>query len=212
MMTSIFIALVGPASTVAASNETTSGTISGVEYWQGTHELTGDVVISSGAKLIIEPSTNVIFPNGTHLDARGSICIGLSSCGASSNANSAQRITFSWEEPENESAEGECNGISQGQYEITITDPSCYEGLIVRDSIDLSQSGLRFLTIDGAWGIPHFVDNQNGFKYAALVLDGASPVLTEIDFQDIASSSVLTTGLAQPQFVGGEYILSLIHI
>jgi len=207
MMTSIFIALVGPASTVAASNETTSGTISGVEYWQGTHELTGDVVISSGAKLIIEPSTNVIFPNGTHLDARGSICIGLSSCGASSNANSAQRITFSWEEPENESAEGECNGISQGQYEITITDPSCYEGLIVRDSIDLSQSGLRFLTIDGAWGIPHFVDNQNGFKYAALVLDGASPVLTEIDFQDIASSSVLTTGLAQPQFVGGEYIV-----
>ena len=207
MMTSIFIALVGPASTVAASNETTSGTISGVEYWQGTHELTGDVVISSGAKLIIEPSTNVIFPNGTHLDARGSICIGLSSCGASSNANSAQRITFSWEEPENESAEGECNGISQGQYEITITDPSCYEGVIVRDSIDLSQSGLRFLTIDGAWGIPHFVDNQNGFKYAALVLDGASPVLTEIDFQDIASSSVLTTGLAQPQFVGGEYIV-----
>ena len=91
--------------------------------------------------------------------------------GASSNANSAQRITFSWEEPENESAEGECNGISQGQYEITI-DPSGYEGLIVRDSIDLSQSGLRFLTIDGAWGIPHFVDNQNGFKYAALVLDG----------------------------------------
>ena len=66
---------------------------------------------------------------------------------------------------------------------------------------------MRFLTIDGAWGIPHFVDNQNGFKYAALVLDGASPVLTEIDFQDIASSSVLTTGLAQPQFVGGEYIV-----
>ena len=66
---------------------------------------------------------------------------------------------------------------------------------------------MRFLTIDGAWGIPHFVDNQNGFKYAALVLDGASPILTEIDFQDIASSSVLTTGLAQPQFVGGEYIV-----
>tara|TARA_B100000575_G_scaffold1544_1_gene1165 strand:+ start:3775 stop:7965 length:4191 start_codon:yes stop_codon:yes gene_type:complete len=207
MLTSIFIALVGPAPTVAASNETTSGTITGTEYWQGTHELTGDVVVSSGAKLIIEPSTNVVFPNGTHLDARGSICVGLSSCGASGNANSAQRITFSWNEPENESAEGECNGISQGQYEITITDPSCYEGIIIRDSIDLSQSGLRFLTIDGAWGIPHFVDNQNGFKYAALVLDGASPILTELDFQDIASSSVLTTGLAQPQFVGGEYIV-----
>lgn len=205
LLTSVFIALVGPASPVAASNETTSGTITGTEYWQGNHVLTGDVVISSGAKLVIEPSTNVIFPNGTHLDARGSLCIGMSSCGASGNANSAQKITFSWEEPENSSAEGECNGISQGQFEITITDPSCYEGLIIRDSIDLSQSGIRHTTLDGAWGIPHFVDNQNGFKYAALVLDGASPTLTEMEFIDIASSSVLTTGLAQPEFIGGQY-------
>ena len=205
MLTSVFIALVGPASTVAASNETTSGTITGTEYWQGNHVLTGDVVISSGAKLVIQPNTNVIFPNGTHLDARGSLCIGLSSCGASGNANSATRVTFSWEEPENSSAEGECNGISQGQFEITITDPSCYEGLIIRDSIDLSQSGIRHTTLDGAWGIPHFVDNQNGFKYAALVLDGASPTLTEMEFIDIASSSVLTTGLAQPEFIGGQY-------
>ena len=205
MLTSVFIALVGPASTVAASNETTSGTITGTEYWQGNHVLTGDVVISSGAKLVIQPNTNVIFPNGTHLDARGSLCIGLSSCGASGNANSATKVTFSWEEPENSSAEGECNGISQGQFEITITDPSCYEGLIIRDSIDLSQSGIRHTTLDGAWGIPHFVDNQNGFKYAALVLDGASPTLTEMEFIDIASSSVLTTGLAQPEFIGGQY-------
>ena len=207
MLTSIFVALVGPASPVAASNETTSGTITGTEYWQGNHVLTGDVVISSGAKLVIQPSTNVVFPNGTHLDARGSICMGVSSCGASGDANSAQRITFSWEEPENSSAQGECDGISQGQFEISITDPSCYEGLIIRDSIDLSQSGIRFTTIEGAWGIPHFVDNQNGFKYAALVLDGASPTLTEMEFVDINSSSVLTTGLAQPQFIGGQYIV-----
>ena len=205
MLTSVFIALVGPASTVAASNETTSGTITGTEYWQVNHVLTGDFVISSGAKLVIQPNTNVIFPNGTHLDARGSRCIGLSSCGASGNANSATKVTFSWEEPEYSSAEGECNGISQGQFEITITDPSCYEGLIIRDSIDLSQSGIRHTTLDGAWGIPHFVDNQNGFKYAALVLDGASPTLTEMEFIDIASSSVLTTGLAQPEFIGGQY-------
>ena len=207
MLTSIFVALVGPASPVAASNETTSGTITGTEYWQGNHVLTGDVVISSGAKLVIQPSTNVVFPNGTHLDARGSICMGVSSCGASGDANSAQRITFSWEEPENSSAQGECDGISQGQFEISITDPSCYEGLIIRDSIDLSQSGIRFTTIEGAWGIPHFVDNQNGFKYAALVLDGASPTLTEMEFVDINSSSVLTTGLAQPEFIGGQYIV-----
>ena len=54
-------------------------------------------------------------------------------------------------------------------------------------------------------GDSHFVDNQNGFKYAALVLD-ASPVLTEIDFRTSLRANVLTTGLAQPQFVG-EYIV-----
>lgn len=62
MLTSLFVALVGPAAPVSANNETTSGTISGTETWWGNHDLTGDVVIASGAKLIIQPGTNVNFP------------------------------------------------------------------------------------------------------------------------------------------------------
>ena len=154
MLTSVFVSLVGPATPVVAANDTTSGTISGTEVWQGSHDLTGDVVVSSGAKLIIQPGTTVTFPNGTHLDARGSICIGASSCGASGNANTAQKITFRWTEPSNSSARGECYGMSNGNEEIFIEDPSCFEGVLIRDSIDLSQTAIRYLTIDGAWGIP----------------------------------------------------------
>ena len=73
MLSSVLIALVGPASPVLANNETTSGTIT-TETWSGNHQLTGDVTIASGAKLIIEPGTTVIFPNGTYLDVRGNLC------------------------------------------------------------------------------------------------------------------------------------------
>ena len=207
MLTSVFVALVGPATPVVAANDTTSGTISGTEVWQGSHDLTGDVVVSSGAKLIIQPGTTVTFPNGTHLDARGSICIGASSCGASGNANTAQKITFRWTEPSNSSARGECYGMSNGNEEIFIEDPSCFEGVLIRDSIDLSQTAIRYLTIDGAWGIPYYIDTLNEFRYGALVLDGASPTLREMEFTDVNTSSVLTTNLAQPRFIGGEYVV-----
>ena len=63
MLTSTMLALAGPASIVSANNETTSGTITGLERWSGTHQLTGDVTIAAGAKLIIDPGTDVLFPN-----------------------------------------------------------------------------------------------------------------------------------------------------
>ena len=57
MLTSTMLAMVGPALPVSADNETTSGTITGIERWSGTHQLTGDVTIAAGAKLIIDPGT-----------------------------------------------------------------------------------------------------------------------------------------------------------
>ena len=45
MLSSVLIALVGPASPVMANNETTSGTITTSETWSGTHQLTGDITI-----------------------------------------------------------------------------------------------------------------------------------------------------------------------
>jgi len=205
MLTSLFVALVGPAAPVSANNETTSGVISGTETWSGTHTLSGDVVIASGSKLIIQPGTTVIFPNGTHLDVRGNLCAGVSNCGASGNSNTAQRITFRWTDPANSSATGECYGMSYGNQQIWVKDPSCYEGVLIRNTIDLSQTGLRHIVIDGAWGIPYYIPTVSQWRYGALVIDGASPVLTEIEFTDINTSSLLTTNLAQPRLLGGEY-------
>ena len=53
MLSSLFVALVGPAAPVSANNETTAGTVSGTETWSGVHSLSGDIVIASGAKLIL---------------------------------------------------------------------------------------------------------------------------------------------------------------
>ena len=204
---SILLSLALPAGTVSASNETTTGTITGTETWAGVHTLTGDVTIAPGAKLIINPGATIEFPNGTHLDVRGSLCAGVSSCGASSNAGPAMRITLRWSEPLNSSAIGECYGMSSGNQEIWIDDPSCSEGVLMRSSIDLSETGLRYVTFDSAWGIPQYVSAVGEFRYGALVLDGASPTLTELSFNQINTSSVLTTNLAQPTFNGGEFVV-----
>ncbi len=204
---SILLSLALPAGTVSASNETTTGTITGTETWAGVHTLTGDVTIAPGAKLIINPGATIEFPNGTHLDVRGSLCAGVSSCGASANAGPAMRITLKWSEPANSSATGECYGMSSGNQEIWIDDPSCSEGVLMRSSIDLSETGLRYVTFDNAWGIPQYITAVGEFRYGALVLDGASPTLTELSFNQINTSSVLTTNLAQPTFNGGEFVV-----
>ena len=205
MFSSVLISLVSPASIVSASNETSSGTITGTEIWSGVHQLSGDVTIASGAQLIINPGTSISASNGTHIDVRGSICIGEVSCGASSNANPNQKIRFQWSDPLNSSATGKCVGLSQNNQEITVTDPSCYEGILIRSSIDLSLTGVRYLVMDGAYGIPHFINSVNEWRYGALVIDGASPILRNLDFSDINTSSVLTTSLAQPTFIDSSF-------
>ena len=121
--------------------------------------LTGDVTIAPGAKLIINPGATIEFPNGTHLDVRGSLCAGVASCGASSNAGPAMRINLRWSEPVNASATGECYGMSYGNQEIWIEDPSCSEGILMRSSIDLAETGLRYVTFDSAWGF-HNISRQ----------------------------------------------------
>ena len=206
MLSSVLIALVGPAAPVMANNETTSGTIITSETWSGTHQLTGDVTIASGAKLIIQPGTTVIFPNGTYLDVRGNICAGVSSCGANGDASLANKITLRWTEPSNSSAIGECKGMKQGTQEIQVEDASCFEGMLIRSSIDLSETGFRHITFEDAWGIPYYIDSINRWRYGAMVIDGASPTLTQMRFTNVNTSSVLTTNLAQPIFEGGTYV------
>jgi len=206
MLTSVLVGLAGPATSVSASNETTSGTITGIETWSGQHSLTGDVSIAPGAKLIIEPGTIVTFPNGSMLDVRGNLCAGQLSCGASSNAGPSSKITMTWSAPTNNSSRGECYGLGSGSSQIWIEDPSCGEGVILRDSMDLSQSGIRHIHFQGAWGIPFYIQLEYEYRYGALILDGASPTLRSMTFEDINTTSVLATNLAQPRFIGGEYV------
>ena len=51
-MVSIMVGLVS-LPTAMAVNETTQGTVTGVETWTGTMNLQGDVEVAEGAKLII---------------------------------------------------------------------------------------------------------------------------------------------------------------
>ncbi|MGY8715423.1 MAG: hypothetical protein ACKVI6_03185 [Candidatus Poseidoniales archaeon] len=205
MFSSILVSLIGPASIVSANNETESGTITGTEIWSGVHQLTGDVTIATGAQLIINPGTIINIPNGTHIDVRGSICAGEYFCGASSNANPSQKIKFQWSDPLVSNATGSCAGLTTNNQEISVTDPSCYEGILIRSSIDLSLTGMRHVVIEGAYGIPHFINSVNEWRYGALVIDGASPTLRNLDFSDINTSSIVTTNLAQPILIDGSF-------
>ena len=137
LILSTMAALVAPASTVSAQNTTSSGYIDSIETWSGTHTVSGDIIISPGAKLIIEPSTQITFSNGTSLEARGNLCVGAASCGASQDATSSSRITMTWLEPSNASAKGDCRGMTFGTSTLSIDDPSCGEGIIIRSTIDL---------------------------------------------------------------------------
>ncbi|HII90108.1 MAG TPA: hypothetical protein HA247_03740, partial [Candidatus Thalassarchaeaceae archaeon] len=79
----------------------------------------------------------------------------------------------------------------------------------MRSSIDLAETGLRYVNFDSAWGIPQYITAVGEFRYGALVLDGASPTLTELSFNQINTSSVLTTNLAQPSFNGGDFAVGI---
>ena len=200
--------LVLPASLVSAAvNETSEGIITGTETWSGTHSVSDDITIATGAKLIIQPGSSIEFSNGSKLVVRGSLCAGESTCGSSSDATSASIIQLSWSLPADPSATGDCYGISEGSQEITVDDPSCGEGVVMMSTVDLSQTAMRYVDLDGPWGVPHYISAVNEFRYAALVLDGASPTLTELRFSEVNTSSVLTTDLAQPTFDGGTFVV-----
>ncbi|MEK9739051.1 MAG: hypothetical protein VW438_04895, partial [Euryarchaeota archaeon] len=59
---------------------------------------------------------------------------------------------------------------------------------------------------EGAWGVPFYVQLEYEYRYGALILDGASPTLRDMRFQDINTTSVLAANLAQPNFIGGQYV------
>ncbi len=204
---STMTALVSMTPSVVATNHTTSGVITGTETWQGAHSLTGDVEIAPGAKLIIQPGTTITIPNGSYIHVKGNMCAGDSSCGALGMGSNASRITFSWTQPANDSQTGRCYKLinpANGQ-PLWNPDASCYEGILIRDTIDIAETKLNHVTIQNAYGMPRYVADVSQIRFGALVLDGASPTITELGTQDINTSSVLLLDLASPTFNGGTF-------
>ncbi len=208
MLTSVMVGLVGimPTAT-AATNETSSGAIvgnaQGIEVWSGSHTVTGDVIIPTGKKLIIQPGTTVTMANGTLIDVRGGFCAGDASCGASGTASNSSRITFNWQNPANESAIGSCIGLFSNN--VNNPDASCNEGILLRSTVDIAATILNHVSINGAYGMPRWVSEISEVRYGALVAQGASPTMSALKFTNINTTSLLILDLARPDIVGGEF-------
>ena len=203
MLTSVMIGLVGLMPTAIAANETSNGTITGTEVWSGSHTLTGDVIVATGANLIVQPGTTVTIPNGTMIDVRGGLCAGDVACGANGMASNSSRITFNWQEPSNASAIGSCYGIYNNNHYNP--DPSCNEGILLRSTVDIGATKLNHVSITNAYGLPRWVSAVSDVKYGALVAEGASPTFTGLKFEGINTTSLLILDLARPNIVGGEF-------
>ena len=204
---STLTALVTLTPEASASNETTSGVITGTETWQGSHTLTGDVEIAPGAKLIIQPGTTVTFLNGTYLHVKGNLCAGDTACGSSGMASNSSRVTFRWGTPANDSQNGRCYHMPNPASGLPLWNPdaSCFEGILVRDTVDIAQTKFNHVTIENAYGMPRYVADLSEIRWGALILDGASLTLTQTVFNNINTSSVLVLDLASPTFNGGSF-------
>jgi len=203
MLTSVMVGLVGLMPTALAANETSNGTITGTEVWSGSHTLTGDVIVATGANLIVQPGTTVTIPNGTIIDVRGGLCAGDVACGANGMASNSSRITFNWQEPTNASAIGACYGIFSGNHYNR--DPSCNEGILLRSTVDIGATKLNHVSITNAYGMPRWVSEISEVRYGALVAEGSSPTMTGLKFTGINTTSLLILDLARPDIVGGEF-------
>ena len=207
LMTVLFLAsslavLTGPVPIAAGA--TSSGTISSDEVWSGGHSVTGDLIVGPGVKLTIQPGTTVTFANGTSLVIYGDLCAGDVACGASSTASNSSRINLQWSNPSNASARGECYGLYANFWN---RDPSCNEGVYLSSSIDIGKTKLNHVTFTNTYGMPIYVPAIQKFRYGALVLDGASPVLTGLKFTGVNTSSLLALDLATPDIQGGEFVV-----
>ncbi|MDP6899241.1 MAG: Ig-like domain-containing protein [Candidatus Thalassarchaeaceae archaeon] len=204
MLTSVMVGLIGMMPMATAANDTSTGTISGTEVWSGSHTLTGDVIIAAGAKLIVQPGTTVTIPNGTIIDVRGALCAADVACGANGMGSAANQVTFTWQDPVDSQAYGSCYGIYDNNH--WNRDPSCNEGILFRNTVDIGYTKLNNVKITNAYGIPRWVTDISEVKYGAIVLDGASPVMTDMEFEGVNTSSLLVLDLASPTILGGEFV------
>jgi len=127
------------------------------------------------------------------LDVKGNLCAADTSCGANGMGSNSSKVTLRWGTPANESATGRCYKMVNPASGMPLwnADPSCFEGVLVRDTIDIAETSFNHVAVENAYGMPRYVADLGEIRWAAFILDGASPTLTEMSFSDINTSSVL---------------------
>ena len=193
--------------TASAVNETKSGIISGTETWTGTMNLNGDVTVAEGAKLIVNAGTTVNIPYGKFIDVEGAICIGDSSCGASSGSM-GNEARFVWSTPTNYSIIGRCysNNANNPNYN---SDTSCGSGMIIRSTIDQAITSIKYAHFENAYGFPFQPSQVTGLQYGVLIFDGSTTTAVGLSFKDINTTNVVALDLASPTISDSEFTVGI---
>ena len=204
----MFSILLGLAAvpTVQAVNETTQGTVTGVETWTGTMNLQGDVEVAEGAKLIINAGTTINIPAGNFIDVRGAICIGDTACGASAGSTSSQ-ARFIWATPSDTTRWGRCADNSSSL--LNNPDAACGSGMVIRDTIDQSLTSINYAHFENAYGYPIYVQTLQQVQYGALVFEGSSTTARGMSFNNINTSNVIAIDFASPTITDSVFALGV---
>ncbi len=192
--------------TASASNETTQGTVTGVETWTGTMNLQGDVEVAEGAKLIINAGTTVNIPYGKFIDVKGAICIGDSACGATAGSASS-KARFIWSLPTDYNKVGRC--LNNASNVLNNPDAACGSGMVIRNTIDQSITSINYAHFENAYGYPIYVASLTSVQYGALVFDGSTTTARGLSFTDINTSNVIAVDFASPLLTDSDFELGI---
>ena len=190
----------------SASAATTSGTITGEEIWSGTINLNGDILVAEGSKLIVNAGTTINIPPGNFIDVAGAICVGDTSCGASSGSSS-NKARFVWSLPSDYTKVGRCYDNSTNY--LNNVDAACGSGMIIRSTINQALTSLNYAHFENAYGYPIYVQSLSSIQYGALVFDGSSTTATGLSFQDINTSNILAVDFAAPTIKDSTFTLGV---
>jgi len=189
-----------PNTSAAGINQTTYGNLNGQETWSGTHTLTDNVTIVAGASLVVSAGSTINIPFGKHIDVQGAICVASKACGAPSDGSSSTMTKFSWSSPTDYTVRGSC---------IVSIDAACGSGIVIRNTIDESKTGLNFVEFDNTYGYEIGVSALGGVtaKYGALVFDGPNTNANGLTFIDVNSTNILLVNLANPTITDSTFNL-----
>jgi len=205
MFASVMLSMISvPSVSAAGINQTTAGLLNGQETWTGTHTLTDNVTVAPGATLVVNAGSTINIPFGKFIDVRGAICVAARVCGAPADGSVGNEVTFSWSIPSE--AEYLVRGSCLGS-----VDAACGSGMIIRNTIDESKTGLNFVEFENAFGYEYiyYVGSNPQAKYAALVLDGPRTNANGLIFTNTNASNIFLTNLANPTITDSTFSLGV---